>query len=499
MDYKEILRNRRFFNYIYPAVWIAVFLIAISGALAFFYYTPSRDPGNQDQEIKLELPEIGNPPEEATEGAGVASNPPKHSGSGSSRTVSTSEGTATIVSDGNISDEDVDKLQGYAGSGPASNITYNDTTGRYPGLGDTLKSYLNSTLLWSTSDISYMYEIELIDCSDCGYGGLYTGSYVSNGGDITSAFGWIKLNVYYYESSPNFEDYMKLILSHEYGHHYTLYHKWVDYDSPYGERFPAQYYSVRPLSYDTTAVDYSKGWGNCEAEIIAEDYSYFFSGYGSHAMSGTYGLPSQATRSWLYGMSGAEPVPEDSQAPMVSVTSPSNGSEVSGAVTVTASASDNVGVTRVEFYINGSLLATDSSSPYSTSWNTLAYGNGSYIVMAKAYDIYQNAESQVTVTINNTGPADSTNPEVSITLPASSPWAWDSGNLNVSASATDNVAVQKIQFLINGSMVAEQSGTPINRTWLAEGTPLGSYTLTAKAFDTSGNTAETSITVNKNF
>ncbi len=497
MDYRDILRNRRFFNYIYPAVWITVFLVVVSGALAFYFYRGVPDLPSIDPDFQLELPEIADPPEDEEEGD--LNKKPNYSGSGSSREISTPEGTATIVSDGSITQDDIDKLQGYAGSGAASSITYNDTTGRYPNLGDTLKSYLNGNLLWTSSDLSYMYEIELIDCSDCGYSGLYTGSYITNGSDITSAFGWIKLNVYGYESSPYFEDYMKLILSHEYGHHYTLYHKWMDYNLPQGERFPAEYYSIRPLSYDTTATDYSLGWGNCEAEVIAEDYSYFFSGYGMHAMSGTYGLPSQATRTWLYGMSGATPTPEDSQAPTVSVTNPSNGSEVSGAVTIQASASDNVGITRVEFFINDSLLATDSSAPYETSWNTAAYGNGSHTIMAKAYDQYQNSETSVSVTINNSGPGDVENPQVSITLPASNPFGWDSGDLNVSAQATDNIAIQKIQFLIDGAVVAEQSGTPINRTWLADGTPLGSYTLTAKAFDTSGNTAETSIIVNKNF
>jgi len=498
LDYRDILRNRRFFNYIYPTVWIVVFLVIAGGALGFYFYRGVPDLPSTDPDFQLELPDISEPPVEDEE-EGTLTKKTKHSGSGSSKEVPTSKGTATIVSDGNISDEDIDKLQGYAGAGAASSITYNDTTGRYPNLGDTLKSYLNSNLLWTSADLSHMYEIELIDCSTCSYSGLYTGSYIQDGSDITSAFGWIKLNIYGYESSPNFEDYMKLILSHEYGHHYTLYHKWVDYDLPQGERFPAEYYSVRPLDYGSTAVDYSLGWGHCEAEIIAEDYSYLFSGYGQHAMAGTYGLPSQATRTWLYSMSGATPEPEDTTAPSVSVTLPSNGSEVSGPVTIQASASDNVTVTHVDFYIDGALLAADSSAPYETSWNTLVYENGSHTIMAKAYDQYQNSETSISVTINNTGPADSEDPQVSITQPASSPWAWNSGNLAVFAEATDNVAVQKIQFLIDGVLVAEQSGTPINRTWLAEGTPLGSYTLTARAFDTSGNTADTSITVNKNF
>ena len=48
----------------------------------------------------------------------------------------------------------------------------------------------------------------------------------------------------------------------------------------------------------------------------------------------------------------------------MSVTAPRSGSTVSGSTTLTASAADNVGVARVEFYVDGKLIATDTASPY---------------------------------------------------------------------------------------------------------------------------------------
>src|SRR5262249_37324790 len=63
--------------------------------------------------------------------------------------------------------------------------------------------------------------------------------------------------------------------------------------------------------------------------------------------------------------------PGDTQAPSVSVTSPSNNAIVSGTITVTATASDNVGVAGVQFYLDGAALGSeDTSSPYSVSLNT---------------------------------------------------------------------------------------------------------------------------------
>jgi hypothetical protein len=96
--------------------------------------------------------------------------------------------------------------------------------------------------------------------------------------------------------------------------------------------------------------------------------------------------------------------PADTTKPAVSITSPSNGATVTGVVTVSASASDDSGtVSKVEFYIDGSSTpaASDSSSPYSYSWNTASLtGGSSHTISAKAYDPSGNTQvSTVSVTI----------------------------------------------------------------------------------------------------
>lgn len=480
-----------------PVIWVGLFAVVVFGATTYYslnlppkiVQTEEVKPKQKTAAVPAPVAESPNKEEAKKE---IKKNPPKLSSSGSSQT----SGNLTIVSDGSISGEDASKLQGYAGSGPTSNITYNDTTGQYPALGDTLKSYVNNTLLHKSSDLGYMYEIKMVDCSSCGWAGLYSGSYLSNGGDIYKAFGFITLNVYYYKSSPYFVDYMQLVLSHEYGHHYTLYHRWVDLDVPDGERFPDAYYNIRPLPKDSTAPDYSKGWGNCDAEIIAEDYSYFYSTYGYHGMAGTYGLPSGATNTWIRNMSLSSPeVPADSIAPTVSITAPVNGSTISGVQVLTADASDNVGVTRVEFYVDSTLVYTDTEAPYQTNLSTGTYGNGAHTLKAKAFDTAQSAESTISVTISNA--ADPTPPDVVINQPASSPYDWSSGDLIVEATGTDNVGVVKMEFYINGSLVAEENDSHVIRLWQRAGTPNGSYILTAKAYDGAGNTKEASVTVNK--
>lgn len=93
----------------------------------------------------------------------------------------------------------------------------------------------------------------------------------------------------------------------------------------------------------------------------------------------------------------------DTQAPTVSITAPASGATVSGTTPVTASSSDNVGVSKVEFYIDGALKATDTSAPYSYDWATTSYSNGTHTVYAKAYDAANNVgtSSTISVTVSN--------------------------------------------------------------------------------------------------
>lgn len=97
-------------------------------------------------------------------------------------------------------------------------------------------------------------------------------------------------------------------------------------------------------------------------------------------------------------------VTPDTTPPTVSITSPTIGQTVSGTVPITATASDNVGVAKVEVYINGLLRGTDTSSPYSFSWVTTSYSNGSNTLSAVAYDAAGNKKTSTNVILNINNP-----------------------------------------------------------------------------------------------
>jgi hypothetical protein len=71
---------------------------------------------------------------------------------------------------------------------------------------------------------------------------------------------------------------------------------------------------------------------------------------------------------------------------------------------VSASASDNVGVAGVEFRVNGTTIADDTSAPYSISWDSRGIANGQHDITARARDAAGNARSSepVWITVNNT-------------------------------------------------------------------------------------------------
>jgi Big-like domain-containing protein len=89
----------------------------------------------------------------------------------------------------------------------------------------------------------------------------------------------------------------------------------------------------------------------------------------------------------------------DTTPPSTSITAPANGATVSGTITATASASDDVGVTKVELYVDGALKATDTASPYSFTWDTTGVANGGHSLASKAYDAAGNVGTSATVSV----------------------------------------------------------------------------------------------------
>jgi hypothetical protein len=93
----------------------------------------------------------------------------------------------------------------------------------------------------------------------------------------------------------------------------------------------------------------------------------------------------------------------DLSNPTVRVTAPADGATVSGVITISASASDDVRVEKVDFFVDGVLRAVDRTASYSYSWNSANVPAGTHEIQARAYDIDGNRVSSASVTVTTTG------------------------------------------------------------------------------------------------
>ncbi len=190
------------------------------------------------------------------------------------------------------------------------------------------------------------------------------------------------------------------------------------------------------------------------------------------------------------------PSTSDKTPPSVAVTAPANGATVSGTITVTATASDNIGVAGVQFYLNGSPFGPKlTSAPYSAQWDTRTVGNGSYQWTAMATDAAGNSATS-TVVFAQVSNSDVIAPTVRILTPAG---GAVTGVVGLTASASDNIGVAGVQWAVKGSPLgAEVTTSPYAYSWNTAGLAAGNYTISATARDAAGNRSSASVTVSIN-
>jgi thermitase len=194
--------------------------------------------------------------------------------------------------------------------------------------------------------------------------------------------------------------------------------------------------------------------------------------------------------------------PPDTTPPVVSITSPTASSTVSGSVSIGVNATDNVGVSSVELHVNGNVVAIDNSSPWGFSWDSKSVANGMVNLSLVAFDAAGNQASSSTVSVNVanatvTPPvADTTPPVVKIINPVA---GSVSGNVNVNVNASDNSGAPGItQYLyIDSKLVKTTIGSTLAYSWNTRKLALGYHTLTAIAKDKAGNQARSDVQVKR--
>lgn len=128
---------------------------------------------------------------------------------------------------------------------------------------------------------------------------------------------------------------------------------------------------------------------------------------GSHTISATASdaAGNASTASVTVTISNLIGGTKDTTAPTVALSAPSSGASVSGTITLSANATDNVGVTGVQFKVDGANCGgTLTASPYSTTWGTTGVSNGAHTISVTASDAAGNVStSSVTINVLNAG------------------------------------------------------------------------------------------------
>ena len=184
-------------------------------------------------------------------------------------------------------------------------------------------------------------------------------------------------------------------------------------------------------------------------------------------------------------------VSEGNTLPTVSLTAPANGSTYTApaSITLTANASDSNGISKVEFYNGTNLLGTDTTAPYSWALSNVAADSYSYT--ARAYDTLNAVTTSAVVSVTVSAP--NTPPTVSLTAPANGSTYTAPAAITLNATASDSNGISKVEFYNGTNLLGTDTTAPYS--WALTNVAAGSYSYTAKAYDTL-NAVTTSTAVN---
>lgn len=171
--------------------------------------------------------------------------------------------------------------------------------------------------------------------------------------------------------------------------------------------------------------------------------------------------------------------------PTVSITNPLNGATISGLVSIEASATDDVGIVQVDFYVGATLIGTATTSPYSVSWDSTTVADGTYTLTATAVDtVSQSSSDSIGVLVDNIN-----DPPVADAGPDQSAYVGDTVAFDGSGSSDPDGTIVSYDWDFGDGA----TGTGITTSYVYSAT--GTYTVTLVVTDNGGLTGSDTAVV----
>ena len=174
------------------------------------------------------------------------------------------------------------------------------------------------------------------------------------------------------------------------------------------------------------------------------------------------------------------PVAEDTVAPVTSFVSPSGSALVRSPVQVTARATDDMGIAKVELLVDGTVADVDRVAPYTLSWRPAIRG-GTVTLGLRAYDRGGNVASATRkVLVDNWGPT------ARITSGPAHATRGVRKTRYVTAESADRNGIRSMELLVNGTIVQRYAGS--RHTFAVQTWKFGSrMRVQVRAYDRAGN------------
>lgn len=274
------------------------------------------------------------------------------------------------------------------------------------------------------------------------------------------------------------------------------------------------YFEEHGFYYGTTS--------SCRTKVVVDDnggsgtsidtparYKYTFDDLdiGTKYYYKAYVLTTDGT--YYYGGVGNFTTDDDDVNPSINPISSSAGTsfDYGTSTTFSTKASDNVELDEIEMLIDGDSVKTvtsnaDAGVSKSISYTTDDLEAGTHTVTVKAWDVAGNMnQTAITVTVNEA--EDTTNPSIN-PITSSAGTSFDhKTSTTFSTKASDDVELDKIQMLIDGTSVKTvntnaDAGVSQSISYTTDDLDVGTHTVTVKAWDVAGNMNQTAITVTVN-